>query len=775
MEQRRNEAARGKRNIEKNPPISRIVRHDSFVRRSRSDLAGNRTHRLNQFSKEQVYSASLAQTSTEHYTDVPTSGLTTLLLGANAYSAATDWEHGERGIATCATHFWRRRGLSTLNSAACMGHFPFCRHPTRHPATLCSHAIFPCLYAWLAPTQLPRAVIGDLPRPALFLELCTRGCLLPFWESREYRQRWDLLASQTSSRLLEFPIRLATTQECSGETDWRLSPPRRIKRSSAPERMGQGEEITKGMQDWGGGVRVPGPTVRRISPHTETRVSTVHHNGKVENASGESIVIARQRLMPGCTIVVRNLDPRSIAIVDKWSERKEGENEVRGRMGGNGSDGKEEEAHFGSYTGRKEEKGGEESGRGIGKGEMERNGASFTGKKDWGGRNGKKSATAFIRDPSQHSPEARNRTRVLPNEIPVCYYCSTPLVNKERERKNGERKGYTERGRDIRKEEGNNGKRKVNTESGRNFTSWNLHQHSSSHDCQTCRHSSDVWDSKWKPTSCSTVLWGTIPEQATAELANILTCVPAATLFMCGRMKIRMRHDHIPTRNDSLIIVWVGMTHNYFIGLDILLRLLNKRTYSIFLQETLQELLANVHSTTRLTWTLLIPIAGLVEVALFLGHHNHPICHVWISSCGDTWRAAITIPPFTPSKISPTDSLLLERFGTYREFLNMHGHPTVCSLDKTKIRARSANKEELADMWWGSASYFEVGLLASHQGEPGSISGRFTPDFRKWESCRTMPLVGGFSPDLPFTPPFHSGTAPYSPHFTLISSHSRPR
>ncbi|KAJ8875246.1 hypothetical protein PR048_023141 [Dryococelus australis] len=38
-----------------------------------------------------------------------------------------------------------------------------------------------------------------------------------------------------------------------------------------------------------------------------------------------------------------------------------------------------------------------------------------------------------------------------------------------------------------------------------------------------------------------------------------------------------------------------------------------------------------------------------------------------------------------------------------------------------------------------------VSLLASHQGDPGSIPGRVTPDFCMWESCRTMPLVGGFS------------------------------
>ncbi|KAJ8881155.1 hypothetical protein PR048_017628 [Dryococelus australis] len=42
----------------------------------------------------------------------------------------------------------------------------------------------------------------------------------------------------------------------------------------------------------------------------------------------------------------------------------------------------------------------------------------------------------------------------------------------------------------------------------------------------------------------------------------------------------------------------------------------------------------------------------------------------------------------------------------------------------------------------------------------GSLQG-----FRIYESCRTMPLVGGFSRDLQFPPPplFHSGAAPFSP------------
>ncbi|KAJ8894325.1 hypothetical protein PR048_006945 [Dryococelus australis] len=45
-----------------------------------------------------------------------------------------------------------------------------------------------------------------------------------------------------------------------------------------------------------------------------------------------------------------------------------------------------------------------------------------------------------------------------------------------------------------------------------------------------------------------------------------------------------------------------------------------------------------------------------------------------------------------------------------------------------------------------------VSLLASHQGEQGSISGRVTREFRKWKSCRIMPLVSGFSLGYPVPP-----------------------
>ncbi|KAJ8878096.1 hypothetical protein PR048_022563 [Dryococelus australis] len=64
-----------------------------------------------------------------------------------------------------------------------------------------------------------------------------------------------------------------------------------------------------------------------------------------------------------------------------------------------------------------------------------------------------------------------------------------------------------------------------------------------------------------------------------------------------------------------------------------------------------------------------------------------------------------------------------------------------------------------------------VRLLASHQGEPGSIAGRVTPGFSQ---VRIVPddaagrqVSSGISR---FPPPFHSGAAPYSPHFTLVRS-----
>ncbi|KAJ8866140.1 hypothetical protein PR048_033664, partial [Dryococelus australis] len=61
-------------------------------------------------------------------------------------------------------------------------------------------------------------------------------------------------------------------------------------------------------------------------------------------------------------------------------------------------------------------------------------------------------------------------------------------------------------------------------------------------------------------------------------------------------------------------------------------------------------------------------------------------------------------------------------------------------------------------------------LLAPHQGDPGSIPGRVTPDFRMWESCRTMPLVGGFSRGSPVSPALSFRRCSILTSITLIGS-----
>ncbi|KAJ8883817.1 hypothetical protein PR048_015672 [Dryococelus australis] len=58
--------------------------------------------------------------------------------------------------------------------------------------------------------------------------------------------------------------------------------------------------------------------------------------------------------------------------------------------------------------------------------------------------------------------------------------------------------------------------------------------------------------------------------------------------------------------------------------------------------------------------------------------------------------------------------------------------------------------DNYVEIFADSAMTCAISTLASHQSEPGTIPGRFTPDFRKWESCRTIPLVGGFSPPPKF-------------------------
>ncbi|KAJ8885946.1 hypothetical protein PR048_012152 [Dryococelus australis] len=71
----------------------------------------------------------------------------------------------------------------------------------------------------------------------------------------------------------------------------------------------------------------------------------------------------------------------------------------------------------------------------------------------------------------------------------------------------------------------------------------------------------------------------------------------------------------------------------------------------------------------------------------------------------------------------------------------------------------------------GSDEVVVVSLLASHQGDPGSIPGRVTPDFRKCKSCYTMSLVGGFSRGSPVSPALSFRCCPILISVILIGSH----
>ncbi|KAJ8891981.1 hypothetical protein PR048_004546, partial [Dryococelus australis] len=85
-----------------------------------------------------------------------------------------------------------------------------------------------------------------------------------------------------------------------------------------------------------------------------------------------------------------------------------------------------------------------------------------------------------------------------------------------------------------------------------------------------------------------------------------------------------------------------------------------------------------------------------------------------------------------------------DKLGRYSE-----NHPKVGS----ENRARDPPAEtRLTTTPHGARGGVVVRLLASHQSGPGSILGRVTPGFfRMWASCRTMPLAGGFSRDLPYS------------------------
>ncbi|KAJ8890321.1 hypothetical protein PR048_009829 [Dryococelus australis] len=74
--------------------------------------------------------------------------------------------------------------------------------------------------------------------------------------------------------------------------------------------------------------------------------------------------------------------------------------------------------------------------------------------------------------------------------------------------------------------------------------------------------------------------------------------------------------------------------------------------------------------------------------------------------------------------------------------------------------------------WWHRTNHLNcmTGLLASHQGEPGSIPGQVIPDFRKWELCQTIPHVYGFPRGSPVSPALSFQRCSILTSFTLIGS-----
>ncbi|KAJ8879211.1 hypothetical protein PR048_019817 [Dryococelus australis] len=109
----------------------------------------------------------------------------------------------------------------------------------------------------------------------------------------------------------------------------------------------------------------------------------------------------------------------------------------------------------------------------------------------------------------------------------------------------------------------------------------------------------------------------------------------------------------------------------------------------------------------------------------------------------------------TPLIISPHTPFVLDRPGGVDDYFSsaeLSPTPSRVVAGGGVILLRRANKAS----------------VCNHIASPGPVL--FVLSFRKWESCRTMPLVGEFSRDLPFPPLLHYGAAPSSPPFALIDS-----
>ncbi|KAJ8869938.1 hypothetical protein PR048_028949 [Dryococelus australis] len=116
---------------------------------------------------------------------------------------------------------------------------------------------------------------------------------------------------------------------------------------------------------------------------------------------------------------------------------------------------------------------------------------------------------------------------------------------------------------------------------------------------------------------------------------------------------------------------------------------------------------------------------------------------------GGPQRFSYLVPEHNTGTAKPSDRQQMKRFA-----LSGCGLPLqwTAAVRRDRSTPRGDNNGEIRVT--GGHGGRVVSLLASHQGDPGSIPDRDTPDFRMWESCRIMQLVGGFSRGSPVSPAF---------------------
>ncbi|KAJ8886094.1 hypothetical protein PR048_012303 [Dryococelus australis] len=148
----------------------------------------------------------------------------------------------------------------------------------------------------------------------------------------------------------------------------------------------------------------------------------------------------------------------------------------------------------------------------------------------------------------------------------------------------------------------------------------------------------------------------------------------------------------------------------------------------------------------------------------------HPNADVVSEDCSRTTvaevRSDMQRDEYTSLQFSP---LRVEMLGTLdgRAWLTL-----IASLLLGSRRGKQA-RLSLSHLHFEAGPWFEQRIECSPPTKANRVrvQASLLPDFRRWELCRAMPLVGGFCRGSPTpSPPLHSGAASYLPRFNLIGS-----